>query len=270
MLKATWWQKIKGTINLPLQLSEYVGNGLNVFSSIARGIKAGAPAETINREVLESMLRLDYRGFVMPPALTERKLKPLTMYMGQPTKRVENLADIGAKGIMEAVNTIGLKTGLIDKAIFNVEPNMFGESYLPKFVRMMALLGITQQAGKYYGVDLSKHVFHLPASGYARETGESTLSLQTPLIELASQLSEKGLGEGLRQHYGWAAPAKFFQTPISKFDENYWMQIFGVPKYGWQEEMQSKKALRNIKEKLQHPFRSMQKTPIEKILGGEY
>ena len=238
MLQPSLWQKIKAGINLPLKLSEYVGNGLNIFSSMARGFKAGASAETINREVLETMLRLDYRGFVMPPILTATKVKPLTMYLGQPAKRLENILDIGGSAgyeLLYSLSKAAEKTGLIDHALTEPVTNMFGESYLPKFVRILALMGIADQVGKSYGLDLSKHLLHLPGSGYAKDTGEETLSLQTPPIELLGQLKEKGIKEGLRQHYGWAAPMKFFQEPSSKFDNNLLMQVLGVPKYGWQE-----------------------------------
>lgn len=270
MLKPNWWQTVKAGINLPLQLSEYVGNGLNVFSSIARGMKAGAPAETINREVLETMLRLDYRGFVMPPILTSTKAKPLTMYLGQPAKRLEGLIDVGIKAGKELAYPVSKQlesAGLIERALMEPSKNMFGESYLPKFVRIMALLGVGQQVGEHYGLDLSKHLLHLPGSGYAKDTGEHTISVQTPPIELASQFAEKGISEGLRQHYGWAAPMKFFQEPTSKFDNNLLMQVLGVPKYGWQEEAQGRAALRKMKELRSHPIKSMQLTPLEKLVG---
>lgn len=270
MLQPSWWQKVKGVGAFPLTLAEYVGNGLNVFSSINRGLKADMPAYFINREALESMLRLDFRAFGMPELLTERKLKFATMFMGQPYKSMEAWADLGGKSLHELAYPVSRgmeKLGIIEKALLEPEKNMFGESYLPKFVRMAALTGILGAAGKYYGIDLSRQLFHALGMGYAKETAEETLALETPVGELIHQLKEKGIEGGLREHYSWASPITYFEENIPpKYGESRLLSILGIPKLGWEEEAQGIKQRQKIQEIKHSPLKLLRQTPLERLL----
>lgn len=237
-------------------LIEHFDNGVNLMAVIERGASGGQTPGLINAEILDSLMRLNFRGFNMPKVMTGTLGRTVSMYAGQPTKLMENKLDLLYKSL----------TG---------QKDAFGNRYLYKAIRLAVLMGMAYSAGQEYDVDLLKHLIHAPAMAPSRETGEYTLSFKTPPIQLAGDIADKGLAAGLWQHFA-QIPAldrvfKFQEGDVGRKFENEWTQLLGLPKSDWHEDLISRRRLYQMREKRRHPMKERRmKSPTQRRVEDLY
>jgi hypothetical protein len=237
-------------------LIEHFDNGVNLMASIERGAsamgKGKADPGLIHKEALDTMMRLNFRGFNMPKFMVGKLGRPLFMYTGQPVKLLENKVDLVIKSL----------TGQRDA---------YGALYINKAVRLAVLLGGAYAAGQMAGVDLGKHVIHPPGMQPSKDTGEYTVNLKPPPLQLASDIADKGVLSAMWQHFT-QIPAvdriiQMQEEQVGKKYENELMQTLGLPKSGWHDDLIERKRVQQLREKRRHPRKERRmKSPTQRML----
>lgn len=250
-MKGNFWRSLRtgGTAVI-----EYMENGMNALATIERGAKAGMAPPEIHQRTLDMIMRLNFRGFNMPKVMTSPTGRMFTMFMGQPTKLLENKLDLLVQGLR----------GARDK--------FHNERELWKFLRLVGYLGLTYAAGRSQGVDLMKHVFHIPGESIAPKTGETTISLFPPPMELAYQVAQEGPRTAAYKHFlnipGLDRISRLASGEMKPRFKEPWTQFAGIPKAGWEEEYReriSKGAKR--REKYERKRRTAAQKWWDEIMG---
>jgi hypothetical protein len=168
----------------------------------------------------------------------------------------------------------------------------FGDPYLHKFVRMAAVLGGAWYAGDKMGVDLSKHLFHLPyglyniaeagiqtarAGGSAGDVGMAMLRepIQTapPPVQMAQDLAKGGVGGAIS---GQVVPAvsdkiaRLIQQDPSLRYQSAEHEFVGLPKLGAAEEQRDMRERKRLLDAYKHPIAAeYQKSPTRRLLESQ-
>jgi hypothetical protein len=268
-LKPSFWTKAGTAMTA---MAEHVGNGISVMSTLEQAANRGIKdVGLIHSEVLDTMMRLDFRSFNMPEAL--RQHRAMGMFQNQPWKLTENKIDL-FKGMLQG------------------KADAFGDPYLHKFVRMAAVLGGAWYAGDKMGVDLSKHLFHLPyglyniaeagiqtarAGGSAGDVGMAMLRepIQTapPPVQMAQDLAKGGVGGAIS---GQVVPAvsdkiaRLIQQDPSLRYQSAEHEFVGLPKLGAAEEQRDMRERKRLLDAYKHPIAAeYQKSPTRRLLESQ-
>ncbi|MCX8125741.1 MAG: lytic transglycosylase domain-containing protein [Dehalococcoidia bacterium] len=230
----------------PTIIVEAFDNGVNALAVLERGLKAGAEMGLIHREILETMLRLNFRSFDAPRLFRDYGAtgRLLTMFQITPYKLLENKAD------------------LVIRALHG-KKDAFGESYFNKLVRLIVYLGLPGVVAAHYGYDLTKHLLHPPFLAVSHLTGEWGLTAPPP-IQLWAEASREG-PEVLKTQLPWtvSAPTKWVRVSEGDIPEAYHGPIsylLGIPKTGWAEDLRQKREWQRHR-RFQHTHRSLKRTP---------
>lgn len=243
-LQPSFWRRLGTGLTT---LIEYFDNGVNLIANMEKAISRGATPGLIHQSSLDTLMRLNFRGFTLPRVATGTVGRTISMYMGQPMKLLENKADLLWKSL----------TGKRDE---------FGDLYITKAICLATILGALYAAGDYAGLDLHRHILHLPGVGPAKETGEESVTgFFTPPMQLGYEMATKGPA-GVVNHFldvpAIARALNILEDEIpERFDDNPWLYAMNVPKVGWKEEMKERKEWRQFKEQKQHPWRDYYSKP---------
>lgn len=249
LLKPSFWKRASMFLT---PIIEHLDNGVNVMANMSRGVRGGFDPRTTHMMNLDTLMRLNFTGFSMPPAFSGTGGRTAFMYMGQPWKILENKIDFLVKGLQ----------GKRDE---------FGGAYFWKMLRAAAIVGVGIQAGKSVGVDLWKHFGHFPGEAMTR-TGEETISFETPPMQLAHEIKEKGIPKGLYGHFtnvpGLDRAIRLSKGEIKPGFTGPWLQTFGFKEPGWKEEYQRKtEKFARQQEKRERKSRTPTQELIDNILG---
>ncbi len=246
MLKPAWWKAALTTVGKnpiinPVRAVESFDNGVNMFASMFAGLEAGADTETIRKAIQESLMLLNFRGFATPRAFTTSAGRLLGMFQATPTKLIENKFD------------------LLTKALTN-EKDIYGNSDILKAIRFFTLLGGTYAAGQGVGIDLTKHLFHIPFTSTTLG-GETTVAIPPP-IKYWGTAAQEGMGQAAKDLLSYGGPyQKVLDENIpSRYDESKTMQVLGLPKSDWLEEAQVREQRKKYRERYKEAFKESRKT----------
>jgi hypothetical protein len=251
-LKPAMWRKLGTGLTT---LIEHFDNGVNLMAAIERGAAAGVSPNLIHKVNLDTLMRLNFRGYNFPNAVTSTTGRVAFMYMGQPGKLMENKVDLLWKSLRG-------------------ERDEYGRLYLNKAIRLAVLLGGAYAAGQMADVDLLRHVLHPPGLQPSKDTGEYTLSFKTPPIQLAADLADKG-PIALWQHFTQIPSLdRLLQAANDevglKYDDSV-KQMLGLPKSGWHEELIDRKRIQQLRrDKRSRGGKEKMKSPTQRFLEEKF
>ena len=147
---------------------------------------------------------------------------------------------------MQTGNKVNLITGMLQG-----KKDAFGDAYLHKFMRMVLVLGAAYKAGDHFGIDLSKHLFHLPyglaeiaESGiHEYQSGGSVgdivsaalhapVQAMPPPLQALADAKKSGVGGAMANQLAPVALDKYIRLiedePSSMYDTGT-QQFFGLP-----------------------------------------
>ncbi len=215
-------QRVKALLAQPTVAIEAFENGINVMAGIMSGV-GKMPMEKVQKAIWKNILDSNFRG-QSDQALWMKGTgaRAFTMFTMTPIKLLEYKYDI------------------IKKALKG-EKDVFGTSYRTRFMRYLMYVGIAESIARANDTSVLELFLHPPFISHFIKPTEKGFKFanpdiyMSPVLDLYSVISQKGLFEGTEEHFQyWGTASKVANAWNKSYPTDYYdswaKQLVSLPK----------------------------------------